>query len=128
MKEYAALIKLLLVIGAASALFLGGCHYGVTKTENASMKAEQKAMGELAGKLEEERQRANGLNDQIRTLLDRPAARDTIRTVIRENPSNCARPPALVDGLWQEIDSANQAIAASRGGNPVSGNPTDRNH
>lgn len=128
MKEYAALIKLLLVIGAASALFLGGCHYGTTKAENASMKAEQKAMGELAERLEEERQRANGLNEQIRTLLDRPAAKDTIRTIIRENPSTCVRPAALVDGLRQEIDSANQAIAASRGGNPVSGNPTNRKH
>lgn len=128
MKEYAALIKVLLVIGAASALFLGGCHYGTTKAENVSMKAEQKALSELAEKLEEERQRANGLNEQIRALLDRPAAKDTIRTVIRENPSNCARPPALVDGLRQEIDSANQAIAASRGGNPVSGNPTNRKH
>lgn len=128
MKEYAALIKLLLVIGAASALFLGGCYYGVTKTENASMKAEQKAMNELAGKLEEERQRANGLNEQIRTLLDRPAAKDTIRTIIRENPSTCARPAALVDGLRAEINSANQAIAASRGGNPVSGNSPNRKH
>ena len=128
MKEYAALIKLLLVIGAASALFLGGCHYGVTKTENASMKAEQKVMNELAGKLEEERQRANGLNEQIRTLLDRPAARDTIREIVKTNPSNCVRPAATTDGLRAEIDSANQAIAASRGGNPVSGNPTDRNH
>lgn len=115
-------------MGAASALFIGGCHYGVTKTENASMKAEQKAMNELAGKLEDERQRANGLNDQIRTLLDRPAARDTIRTVIRENPSNCVRPAATTDGLRQEINSANQAIAASRGGNPVSGNSTNRKH
>lgn len=128
MKEYAALIKAILVMGAASALFIGGCHYGVTKTENASMKAEQKAMSELAEKLEEERQRANGLNAQIRTLLDRPAAKDTIRTVIRENPSNCTRPTAVSDGLRQEIDSANQAITASRGGNPVSGNPTNRKH
>lgn len=128
MKEYAALIKAILVIGAASALFFSGCHYGVTKTENASMKAEQKAMSELAEKLEEERQRANGLNDQIRTLLDRPAAKDTIRTVIRENPSNCTRPTAVSDGLRQEVDAANQAIAASRGGNPVSGNSTNRKH
>lgn len=128
MKEYAALIKLLLVIGAASAFFLGGCHYGTTKAENASMKAEQKAMSELAEKLEEERQRASGLNEQIRTLLDRPAAKDTIRTVIRENPSNCIRPAAVSDGLRQEIDSANQAIAASRGGNSVSGNPANRKH
>lgn len=128
MKEYAALIKLLLVMGAASALFIGGCHYGATKTENSSMKSEQKAMSELAEKLEEERHRANGLNDQIRTLLDRPAAKDTIRTIIRENPSNCTRPTAVSDGLRQEIDSANQAIAASRGSNPVSGNPTNRKH
>ena len=128
MKEYAALIKVILVVGSASALFFGGCHYGTTKAENSSMKAEQKAMGELAGKLEEERQRANGLNEQIRILLDRPAAKDTIRTIIRENPSTCARPAALVDGLRAEIDSANQAIAASRGGNPLSGNPANRKH
>ena len=128
MQEYAALIRALVMIGAASALFVGGCHYGVTKTENASMKAEQKAMSELAEKLEEERQRANGLNDQIRTLLDRPAAKDTIRTIIRENSSNCVRPDPVTNGLRQEIDSANQAIAASRGGNPVSGNPANRKH
>lgn len=115
MKEYAALIKAILVMGAASTLVIGGCHYGVTKTENASMKAEQKAMSELAEKLEEERQRANGLSEQIRTLLDRPAARDTIREIVKTNPSNCVRPAAVSDGLRQEIDSANQAIAASRG-------------
>ena len=128
MKEYAALIKAILVMGAASALFIGGCHYGVTKTENASMKAEQKAMSELAEKLEEERKMANSLNEKIRTLLDRPAAKDTIRTIIRENSSNCVRPDPVTNGLRQEIDSANQAIAASRGGNPVSGNPTNRKH
>lgn len=128
MKEYAALIKAILVVGAASALFIGGCKYGGTSAENSAMKSEQKAMSELAENLEEERQRSNDLSDQIRTLLDRPAAKDTIRTVIRENPSNCARPPALVNGLRQEIDSANQAIAASRGGNPVSGNPANRKH
>ncbi len=128
MKEYAALIKAILVMGAASALVIGGCHYGVTKTENASMKAEQKAMSELAEELEEERKRANGLNEKIRTLLDRPAAKDTIRTIIRENSSNCVRPDPVTNGLRQEIDSANQAIAASRSGNPVSGNTTNRKH
>lgn len=128
MKEYAALIKAILVMGAASALFIGGCKYGKTEAENSAMKSEQKAMNELAEKLEEERQRTNGLNEQIRTLLDRPAAKDTIRTVIRENPSNCTRPPAVVDGLRAEIESANQAIAASRGGNSVSGNPANRKH
>ena len=128
MSEYAALIKLLIVLGAASALFVGGCHYGTITTENGSMKAEHKAMSELAEKLEEERQRANGLNEQIRTLLDRPAARDTIRTIIRENSSNCVRPDPVTNGLRQEIDSANQAIAASRGGRDVSGNSSDRKH
>ncbi len=128
MKEYAALIKAILVVGAASALFIGGCKYGTTEAENSAMKFEQKAMNELAGKLEEERQRANGLNEQIRTLLDRPAARDTIREIVKTNPSTCARPAALVDGLRAEIDSANQAISASRGGNPVSGNPANRKH
>lgn len=128
MKEYAALIKAILVVGAASALFIGGCKYGATEAENSVMKSEQKAMGELADKLEEERQRANGLNEQIRTLLDRPAARDTIREIVKTSPSTCIRPAAVTDGMRQEIDSANQAISASRGGNPVSGNPTNRKH
>ena len=128
MKEYAALIKLLIALGAASALFIGGCHYGATKAENTALKADQKAMAELAGKLEEERQRANGLNDQIRTLLERPAARDTIREIVKTNPSNCVRPAAVSDGLRQEIDSANQAIAASRGGSKVPDDPADRKH
>lgn len=128
MKEYAALIKLILVVAAASSLFVGGCHYGAITTENGSMKAEHKAMSELAGKLEEERQRANGLNEQIRTLLDRPAARDTIREVIKTSPSTCVRPSSVTDGMRKEISAANQAITASRGGRDVSGNPEDRKH
>lgn len=127
MQEYAALIRALVMIGAASALFVGGCHYGVTKTENASMKAEQKAMRELAEKLEEERKRANGLNEQIRTLLDRPAARETIREIVKTSPSNCVRPAAVSDGLRREIDAANKAISASGGGNTLSQHPADRN-
>lgn len=127
MKEYAALIKILLVIGVASALFVGGCHYGSTTAENSYLKEDQKALSELADKLEEERKRANGLNEQIRTLLDRPAARETIREIVKTSPSNCVRPAAVSDGLRREIDAANQTISASGGGNTLSQHPADRN-
>lgn len=119
MKEYAALIRVLACILAASVLFVGGCRYGKVNAELAAYEAGDKARAALADLLDKERERSAGLNQEIRTLLNRPNARDTLREVIRENPSSCERPAAVTDGLRSEIAAANQAIAASGGNAPV---------
>lgn len=119
MKEYAALIRVLACILAASVLFVGGCHHGKTSAELKEYEDGDKARAALADLLDKERERSAGLNDEIRALLNRPNARDTLREVIRENPSSCERPAAVTDGLRSEIAAANQAIAASGGNDQV---------
>lgn len=125
MKEYAALIRVLACILAASVLFVGGCHHGKTSAELKAYEDGDKARSALADLLDKERGRSAGLNDEIRTLLNRPNARDTIRETIRLHPSNCERPAAVTDGLRSEIAAANQAIAASGGNDAVPADTAD---
>lgn len=128
MKEYAALIKVVLVIGAAFLCIAASFNIGAKLERLKTLIEQRDAVDAMRQSLLDEQARNVELNEQIRTLLDRPAARDTIREIVKTNPSTCIRPTAVADGLRQEIDSANQAIAASRGGNPVSGNPANRKH
>lgn len=119
MGQYAALIKMLAILGAAFSLFIGGCHYGKVSTKVEVYEADGKSQSALVEILTKEQARSQEMSEQIRSLMNRPAARDTIREVIRTNPSNCVRPAAVTDGLQVEIAAANKAISASRGRDTV---------
>lgn len=115
MSQYAALIKVIAILGAAFSLFIGGCHYGKVSTRVKAYEADGKSQSALVEMLTKEQARSQEMSEQIRSLMDRPQAKDTIREIIRTNPSNCVRPTAVTDGLQVEIAAANKAITASRG-------------
>lgn len=123
MTQYAALIRLLACLGAAIALFVGGCHYGKVGEQNSQYQANESRQAVLDKKLEEERARSEKLNEELRELLSQPKAGVTVREIVRSNPSNCTRPVAVTDSLQSAIGRSNQAIAASRSNGAVQRDP-----
>lgn len=123
MSKYADLIRLLACLGAAIALFVGGCHYGEVGEQNSQYQANESRQEALDKRLEEERARSERLNEELRELLSQPKAGVTVREIVRSNPSNCTRPVVVTDSLQSAIGRANQAIAASRGNGAVQRDP-----
>lgn len=126
MAQYAAMIRVIACIVASAVLFVGGCRYGSLTVEVASLKATEKARQSMADALQAEQVRSSELNGQVQELLSRKPAKETIRTLIHENPSNCVRPAAVTSGLQTAADEANQAIAASRNGSSLQANPAGK--
>lgn len=119
MGQYAALIRVIACIAAAALLFVGGCRYGATSAHLEAMLADEKEHRAIAESMAAEQVRSAELNAQVQALLSRKPARETIREIVNANPSDCVRPDAVTSGLQNEVDAANAAIAASRGGDPL---------
>lgn len=112
--QYAALARLLAMLLAASGLFFSGWYVNGLRHERNALEADASATADLNKKLEAERVRADGYSQQVIDLLERtPQATNTVREIVRANPSPCVRPGPVTDGLSLALASANQAIAAS---------------
>lgn len=112
--QYAALARVLALLVAAAGLFFAGWYVNGLRHERNALKEDADSQSALNDLLAKERERANGYSEQVIALLSAPKASNTIREVIRENPSKCVRPGPVTDGLRTEVDRANTAIAASR--------------
>lgn len=119
MGQYAAMIRVIACIVAVSICCALSFSIGAKLERLKTLLEERDKRSELVEKFNKEQAKSAALNEQVRELLDRPAAKDTVRTVIRENPSNCARPEPVTDSLRAEVDRANKAIAASRNGDSL---------
>ena len=126
MGQYAAMIRVIACIVAAAVLFVGGCRYGSLTVEVANLKASDAAWNEMGEKLAAEQARSAELNGQVQQLLSRKPAKETIRELVNANPSDCVRPDGITNGLRKEVDSANQAIAASRNGDSLQADPSGK--
>ena len=55
---------------------------------------------------------SNKRAEKLQKTLDRlPKSEGKVREIVRDNPSGCVLPPAVVDGLREAIRSANAARA-----------------
>lgn len=126
MGQYSAMIRVIACIVAASVCCAVSFNIGTRLERLKTLLEERDKRAELVEKFNKEQARSAALNEQVRELLDRPAAKDTVRTVIRENPSNCARPEPVTNSLRAEVDRANQAIAASRNGDSLQVDPAGK--
>jgi hypothetical protein len=123
--QYAALARVLALLVAALGLFMSGWYVNGLRHERNALASDADRQSALSQELAKERERANGYSEQVIALLSAPKASNTIREVIRENPSKCVRPVPVTDGLRAEVDRANQAIAASRNNGVLPGNPRE---
>ena len=114
MGQYAAVARVLALLVAAAGLFMSGWYVNGLRHERNALASDADRQSALSQELAKERERANGYSEQVIALLSAPKASNTIREVIRENPSKCVRPGPVTDGLRTEVDRANTAIAASR--------------
>lgn len=126
--QYAAMIRVIACIVVASLFTYFVYDYGYTRAEKRALQQDKAMVEAMADSLAAEQARSAELNGQVQQLLSRKPAKETIRELVNANPSDCVRPAAVTAGVQNEIHRANQAIAASRGGNPVSGNTTNRKH
>jgi hypothetical protein len=113
-KPYVALaVAAGLSLGGAG-LFFAGWYVNGLRHERNALEADANATADLNNKLEAERKRADGYSQQVIDLLERaPQATNTVREIVRANPSPCMRPGPVTDGLSLALASANQAITAS---------------
>lgn len=122
--QYAALARVLAMLLAAAGLFFSGWYVRGLKSERDALKESAGERARLDAQLESERKRADGYSQQVIDLLaNTPQATNTVREIVRANPSACVRPEPVTDGLSRALASANQAIAASRGDKAVSSDP-----
>lgn len=109
-------VRLLIAAAVVCGSFGAGWYVNGQRHENKALRADAGRQEALNKAVEAERVRANGYSDQVIALLEAtPPSAPTVRTVIRENPSTCTRPPAVTDSLQSALGRANQALAASRG-------------
>ena len=126
MATYAAMIRVIACIVAASLFTYFVYDYGYTRAEKKSLEQDQASIKQMAESLAAEQVRSAELNGQVQQLLSRKPAKETIRELVNANPSDCVRPDGITNGLRKEVDSANQAIAASRNGDSLQADPSSK--
>lgn len=103
MKEIAVLVLVLLIFGAG--IFLG--------RQWATADHAADAIKRAGDELEAVKQAAAENNEQVarlQKLLDRlPRIEQKVNDAVRDNPSNCPRPPAVADSLQAGVREANAA-------------------
>ena len=111
---YLRLAGVLALLVAAAGLFFSGWYVRGLKSERDALKESAGERARLDEQLESERKRADGYSQQVIDLLaNTPQATNTVREIVRANPSACVRPEPVTDGLSRALASANQAISAS---------------
>lgn len=126
MGQYAAMIRVIACIVAASLFTYFVYDYGYTRAEKKSLEQDQASIKQMAESLAAEQVRSAELNGQVQQLLSRKPAKETIRELVNANPSDCVRPAAVTAGVQNEIHRANQAIAASRNGDSLQADPAGK--
>jgi hypothetical protein len=97
----------LLIAWSASLLFLGR-EWGRADGADRATKLLSKQMDAVLAEREADRK----AREKLQRTLDRlPRSQGVIREVVRENPSGCVLPPAVVDGLREAIRKANASRA-----------------
>lgn len=97
----------LLIAWSAALAFLG---YQWGRTAGSSREAAQlsKQMDAVLAERDADRK----AREKLQKTLDRlPRSQGVIREVVRENPSGCVLPPAVVDGLREAVRKANASRA-----------------
>jgi hypothetical protein len=110
-------VKEIAVLLVAALLFGGGWHLGGLKAERDAAQAKRDAMAEKLDEVlkaqAEDKARAKRLQDTLDKL---PKAEGPIREAVRDNPSNCVRPPVVAERVRKAASEANAARALP--GNP----------
>lgn len=92
---------------SALALYLGH-QWGRADGADRAAKLLSKQVDAVLAEQAEDRKRA----EKLQKTLDRlPKSEGKVREIVRDNPSGCVLPPAVVDGLREAIRSANAARA-----------------
>lgn len=114
MTPYLPAIKALAVALLLGAVFSAG--YGLRDLQADKAEAKQLS-GLLADQL-------NDINKQLELQaqgqqrltesLARVPGKETIREIVKQNPSGCVLPEPVADGLRRQVDQANAAIDSSR--------------
>jgi hypothetical protein len=102
-----AIAVVLFCAWSALALYIGH-QWGRADGADRAAKLLSKQMDAVLAEQAEDRKRAEKLQ---RTLDRLPKSEGKVREIVRDNPSGCVLPPAVVDGLREAIRSANSARA-----------------
>lgn len=99
---------LTLLIAAFALGWYSGALAGRLGKANAAQKQATEQLDKVLASLGEQDKRA----EKLQKTLDRlPKSEGKVREIVRDNPSGCVLPPAVVDGLREAIRSANAARA-----------------
>lgn len=98
-----AIVAALFLVTFACGLYLGHS-WGRADGADRASKLLSKQMDAVLAEQAEDRKR----DEKLQKALDKlPRSQGVIREVVRENPSGCVLPPAVVDGLRDAIRKAN---------------------
>jgi type VI protein secretion system component VasK len=99
---------LILLIAVFALGWYSGALAGRLGKANAAQKQATEQLDKVLASLGEQNKRA----EKLQKTLDRlPKSEGRVREIVRDNPSGCVLPPAVVDGLREAIRSANAARA-----------------
>ena len=109
-------VRLLAAAAVVCGSFGAGWYVNGQRHENKALRADAGRQDALNKAVEAERERADGYSRQVIALLEAtPPVTNTVREVIRANPSACVRPEPVTLSLQSALSRANQAIAAAGG-------------
>ena len=113
-------VKPLVAVAVFCGAFGAGWYVNGMRHENKALRADAGRQDALNAAVEAERERADGYSRQVIALLEAtPPVTNTVREVVRANPSACVRPEPVTLSLQSALGRANQALAASRGDGAV---------
>ncbi|HEY5849626.1 MAG TPA: hypothetical protein VIT62_02495 [Lysobacter sp.] len=89
-------------------VWCSGYQWSRAKSASRESSALSKQLDQVLDEQDQDRKDRKKLQDTLDRL---PRSQGVIREVVRENPSNCVLPPAVVDSLQDAIRKANAARA-----------------
>ncbi len=94
--------------------YAGYAVYGLGKqsAELACLEAQVAEVAALAAAIEAAQADAAKANEALRVELAKPRPGQTIREVVRDNPSSCAVDPAVSSGVREAVAEANRRAAS----------------
>lgn len=110
LKALATLLGLAVLSASHLAAYrLGGANTRVAVAEKAA-----KELKAQVAKTAKAQALATALDQRLQSLLSKPKAEPSVRTVIRENPSGCSVPKPVHDSLQDSIARANAALSSGK--------------